>query len=282
MEAAQEPQSSEPDSKPTISRWLLEEAEDGSNTYRLNSWHYFFEFLEAAVFVPNSKRKYIWRGQRRSDWTLSSSLDRLFDAIGLLSGTPETLERKSAEHLKAFQFAVRGRRGTNPQTLTENDWWALGQHYGLATPLLDWTRSPFAAAYFAFEEATNPTEFRVIYGLDQIAVLQKSAELADGPSLERGRPPVIEFFDSMADENQRLVSQGGLFTRAPIGMPIEEWVVQAFEGSPIPVLLRIEIPNKDRVAVLSGLDRMNINHLSLFPDLGGASRFVNLKLEIDR
>jgi hypothetical protein len=158
----------------------------------------------------------------------------------------------------------------------------LGQHFGLATPLLDWTHSPFAAAYFAFEE--NPydhTEWRVVYGLDEDVVVQRYAELQEGPSFEQGRLPVIELVDPLSDENPRLVSQGGLFTRAPIGTPIERWIEDQFEGSTAAILVRIEIPDSDREVCLRTLDRMNINHLSLFPDIAGASRFTNLKLELD-
>lgn len=272
----------ESEKSPLQSRWTVGGVSDGSASYRLASWGQIFDFLEMVVFAQSGhNRKYIWRGQRRSDWSLSSSLDRLFEALGLLRGDPQEIEAASREHLKAFRLAARGRRGGNPQVMSaESDWWALGQHYGLATPLLDWTRSPFAAAYFAFEELAGGTDFRVVYGLDQVAVSRKGAELAEGESLERGRPPIIEFFDPMSDENPRVVSQGGLFTRGPIGTPIERWVSGAFEGSDVPVLLRIEIPDHDRLRCLRGLDRMNINHLSLFPDLSGASRYVNLKREL--
>ena len=198
-----------------------------------------------------------------------------------LSGSPK-LKDLTANHLESFQYAARGRRGFNPATLLENDWWALGQHFGLATPLLDWTISPFAAAYFAFEElTTDSTDYRIVYGLDQNAVRQRNKELNEGESYDKERPPILELIDPMSDENPRLVSQGGIFTRAPIGRSIEQWVATFFANSEGPILLRIEIPNGDRITCLQALNRMNINHLSLFPDLSGASRSTNLKLELD-
>lgn len=265
-------------------KWDRVASADGVSTFRLGSWSNFFDFLETEVFHPSvaTKHAYVWRGQRKSNWSLSSSLDRLFEKLGLLTAGPPVLDSRSADHLLAFQYAARGRRGSNPAKLEENEWWALGQHFGLATPLLDWTRSPFAAAYFAFEELTfDPTEHRIVYGLDRHAVEQKNHELEHGPSFEKGRLPIIEFVDSMSDENQRLLSQGGLFTRAPIGTPIERWVARAFEGSSATVLLRIEIPDGDRLTCLRALNRMNINHLSLFQDLSGASRSANLQLELE-
>src|ERR1039457_605475 len=142
-----------------------EDTPEGTITFRLASWSKFFDFLEAEVFDPSitSKHTYIWRGQRRSDWGLQSSLDRLFGKLKL-----PTTKKQLDDHLDSFKYATRGRRGpsqltfwhevpeinprgNNPALLLENEWWALGQHFGLATPLLDWTRSPLAAAYFAFE-----------------------------------------------------------------------------------------------------------------------------------
>ena len=253
---------------------------DGIASFRLASWSHFFDFLEAEVFQPSHapKHSYIWRGQRDKEWSLSSSLDRLLARLNLLNSND--LDHSLAEHLESFKYATRGRRGPTPASLLENDWWALGQHFGLATPLLDWTRSPFAAAYFAFELNADPTDYRAVYGLDQNAVRRRNDDLLEGESLEKGRPRVVEFIDPMSDENQRLVSQGGLFTRAPVGISIERWVAQEFEGSPATVLLKIEIPDQDRPMCLRTLERMNINHLSLFPDLSGASRYTNLKLEL--
>jgi hypothetical protein len=267
------------------SGWKLiqKESSDGVKTYALSSWSSFFPFLETEVFHASAKSEhaYIWRGQRRSDWSISSSFDRLLHNLNLPNS--KTLERLSEDHLESFAYAARGRRGLNPRKLDlkadANEWWALGQHFGLATPLVDWTRSPFAAAYFAFEDVgSEQTKHRVVYGLDRLAVERIGDALGELPV--EGRGSVIEFVEPMSDENQRLVSQSGLFTKAPIAFPVERWVAWAFEGSPAPVLLRIMIPDVDRLGCLRALNRMNINHLSLFPDLAGASRSTNLKLEL--
>ena len=271
--------------------WKYLPALDGSARFRLHSWKNFFGFVESEIFdsTDKSKHSYIWRGQRDSGWSLSSSLDRLFQRLNLLTARPDELEKLSAKHLRSFKLAARGRRGPNPAVLAQNnDWWALGQHFGLATPLLDWTRSPFAAAYFAFEEQgleerklNGKSEFRAVYALDEIAIVGRDLELGEETSVETGRLPTVEVIEAMSDENPRLVNQGGCFTRAPISVSIEQWVARAFEGSSERVLLKIEIPDDGRVACLRALNRMNINHLSLFPDLSGTSRSTNLKLELE-
>lgn len=263
--------------------WVLESLERGIATYRLDSWAEYYSFIEQTIAAAGpSSRDYIWRGQSQDNWSLSSSLDRILASTRAGSERVDVNEEEQRvrKHLEKFKFAARGRRGQNPPELElEDDWWALGQHYGLATPLLDWTRSPFAAAYFAFYSPVSATAYRAVFGLNQRAVELRNRDVRTGESVEEGRPLLLEFINPFSNENPRLVAQGGLFTRAPTGVSVEDWVALHFEESGEPVLFRILIPSQDRSACLRALDRMNINHLSLFPDLYGASRFVNLALE---
>jgi hypothetical protein len=49
----------------------------------------------------------------------------------------------------------------------------------LATPLPDWTSSPFAAAFFAYAEPKSPESgFRVVFGMNENAVTDKSQEIS--------------------------------------------------------------------------------------------------------
>lgn len=256
-------------------RWKETDEDYAIWKVRLSSWKYFYDYIRQEML---DYRSFIWRGQRSSDWLLKSTLDR---AIGTYSDRRR--QQITSQHLENFKYAARGRRGPNPPPMdSENDWWALGQHHGLATPLLDWTTSPFAAAYFAFQKAKKPqTQWRTVFALWRLSVDEKSDAIAKAHSGD-GRPPIVEFIRPMSDENARLVNQGGLFTRSPSDTDIEEWVKSNFEAKHKSiVLLKIEIPNKDQVLCLRSLNRMNINHLTLFPDLFGTSEFANMDLLID-
>ncbi len=78
-----------------------------------------------------------------------------------------------------------------------------------------------------------------------------------------------------------MISQGGLFTKASLGVDIEQWVRTYYAGEDRnPCLIKVRIPDVERRTCLKRLNEMNINHLSLFPDLYGASKFCNTKLEI--
>ena len=258
------------------SRWRKLGVTHGIGEIRLFSWRYFNDFVDQEML---DFRHYVWRGHRCDNWLLEPTLDRY------LKRHPTKwhpfLRKK---HIENFKYAVRGRRGPNPSILqTENDWWALGQHHGLASPLLDWTSSPYAAAYFAFwPEGTDQTEDRAIYAVHPNSLTKKSDEIAKKYK-GKGRAPIIEFVRPLADDNPRLVNQAGVFTRAPDGVGLESWIGQHFGESDIAyTLMKMTIPNRDRDLALRSLNRMNINHLTLFPDIYGAAKFCNLDLEIEK
>jgi FRG domain len=247
----------------------------GTRRIDTEGWLYFNDFIaEYTLDWP----QFIWRGHASAKWLLEPSLDRILRRLGML-GDQEIRQN----HLLNFKYASRGRRGANPVRLaSDNDWWALGQHFGLLTPLLDWTTSPYVAAYFAFlDERSGPRDPRAVFGLSRSAVEERSNAIRAAWQSE-DRPPVVDIIDPLSDDNPRLVSQSGLFTRAPDGVDIEKWILTNFpETKPQPArLIKITIPNRDRGMALKNLNRMNVNHLSLFPDLGAAATISNLKLSV--
>jgi FRG domain len=298
---------------PRKKRWEESGIQDGFGIIRLLRWRYFLDYINQEMLDYYT---YVWRGQRRDDWPLQSTLDRLIEKTNIPKPIAPYFRN---DHLEKFKYAVRGRRGPNPPVIKdENEWWALGQHHGLSTPLLDWTTSPFAAAYFALiSTGADQTDYRAIYALHRPSVEKKVNELIIHEEAEKRQkrarmraeheesgkkggltslafnaavdalsspvPPEVEFIIPKSDENQRLVSQGGLFSRAPIGMTVDEWVKKNFAGKNKGyTLMKLLIPHRDREEGLRMLNRMNINHLTLFPDLYGASKFCNLFAEIEK
>jgi hypothetical protein len=101
-------------------------------------------------------------------------------------------------------------------------------------------------------------------------------------SLNIPASPELVLVRPLSDDNHRLVNQGGLFTRLKSEESLESWVMNNHPESDDGMsLLKILIPNDDRDLCLRTLNRMNINPLSLFPDLTGASRYCNLVSEVD-
>jgi len=229
----------------------------------LKSWRDFHDVVQRTL----ASDSYVFRGQRRSDWALESSLARLF------KDTEKDVSSLTEHHLDSFKLASRGRRGANPpQLLSEDDWWALGQHHGLATPLLDWTLSPYVALFFAFADASDyeQTKFCSVFVANKKRIEAKNAELVAN---DEKFPQKFEFFQPYSDDNSRLVAQSGLFSRVPIGIDIEGWITKYIDPkSPSITLLKILIPCSDRKECLKALHVMNLNHATLFPDLYGAGK----------
>ncbi len=91
---------------------------------------------------------------------------------------------------------------------------ALGQHYGLPTRLLDWTRSSYVAAYFAAEEAARKQkDGDKDFDATHLSVWAFNKLKRDLYWRYRDRqPPLIEIVTAPAAGNPNLYAQKGLFT----------------------------------------------------------------------
>ncbi len=216
--------------------------------------------------------EYIFRGQAQDDWLLESTLSR-----GLKSIKYKNKSNLVTEHLKSFTLEIRGRRGQNPRQLTENELWALGQHNGLFTPLLDWTESPWVAVFFALTNTEKSVSGkRVLWALHK-GDIERINNLYKKKNRDY-KKWTVDLIEPTIDENSRLVNQRGLFTKIDTSNDIEKWVTKSSRYGNWVTLYKIIFPDTLRQKALSYLNLMNINHSSLFPDLYGSSKNTNTKL----
>jgi FRG domain len=259
---------------PRTPRWTNGQLKNGVIEVKLSGWRWFSDYVNQELLDYTT---YIYRGHGDSSWELEPTLDRIIKS-------PTSPRRKS--HLENFMMSTRGRRGPNPPSVDgENGWWALGQHHGLATPLLDWTESPFVALYFAVaDRREEPSTPCCVWALSQARLREKNRQISEDSTIKpiSGRKPIIEIVRPLSDENGRLVNQRGLFTRGPNNIDIEQWITEYSKDDKYWNLIKIVIPTTNSRDCLRYLNRMNINHSTLFPDLFGASHFCNMDLQIPK
>lgn len=247
------------------SRWKHDGYDSGVVTYTISSWKYFHDFIHEQRLLDF--KTYVYRGQRNANWLLEPSINRLLNK----SLSDSAYKKKLTNHMEEFKFSIRGRLNNLHEILNDNnELWALGQHHGLKTPLLDFTYSPYVAAYFAFIDYEKDSDYRIIW-----AASQHTAENQIEDDLDLFRP--------ISGHNPRLLNQSGLFMKFNVQKDMESIIKSSKKDREKEIqLYKIRIPNKDRVLCLRFLNRMNINHNTLFPDIYGSSIYCNTHLEIEK
>jgi len=252
---------------------------------RIDSWEEFAATIRQLDLWAGVGVRWLFRGQADAKHTLSPSLSRILQRY--------PVSRKEAELSEgAFmaEFAKRAHEHLPPAMIPrQSD--PLGilvsmQHYGAPTRLLDWTESPYVAAYFAVEH--SPEVDGAVWALK--APLFKTAgwvmpDPRNEPVLRPwlfGQPPRdivgLVFPMIMTD---RMAAQQTLFTVSPNifadhavlleGLP--DSVIKAEEAKG-PVWLKMTIPAAQKFHFQRDLRPMNVTAQALFPGLDGLGRGV--------
>ena len=225
------------------------------------SWEGFRNRLLAYAALPREVRDtYVFRGQPDSLWGLESSIDRQFATM-----PPMEREARLRRLLRDFEAELLGIDTAEAPNRITDRLELLGRHHLLPTTLLDWTRSPYVAAYFAYEIQLNPLPERVaVWVFDRKALLR----------IEQGNAPAVDVIDDvkLLMANTRAIEQRAVSIRAPVGVPLEELLGKG--------LTKFTIPSADRRLALVDLDGMLITARSLFRDRDGAARTAMIRESI--
>jgi hypothetical protein len=162
-----------------------------------------------------------------------------------------------------------------PSVLTsETMLMALGQHFGLPTRLLDWSDSPYIAAFFAYCDAiVSSEEEEMEEQMVAVWVLHLEHEVW---SEELG----VQILTVPSIANLRMRNQGGKFTLSRTPFVSLEDYVESSQSSEV-ALTQITLPAWEAGRALADLDIMGINYGRLFPDLGGAAAATKMRTILD-
>ncbi len=209
-----------------------------------------FNDLHSIVQSLSTHTKAVYRGAKSSEYLLLPKIGR-FDEI-----TNDDLEEKERKMMQEFKGQAKPYIDSMPDD--EWDWLALAQHHGLPTRLLDWTRNPLVAAYFAVEKS---------FDSDSVIYVYKNAQYIDTrySTDPRGVTSVSMF--SPKHITPRITAQAGIFTIHPDPK-------EPFSSDEIDTLV---IKEKYRKKLKDTLSRYGIHRATLFPSVDGIASYVEWK-----
>ncbi len=228
---------------------------------------YWDEFKDLESNQPAKRQGRIFRGQGNAHWRLRTSFHRhgrydieryAAECVPWLAARPELAGKFDLKNPREFGALLN-----------------FAQHHGLPTPLLDWSKSPFVAAYFAFTAPPpEATEGMVrVFELDASVWGRNTyqAQLISDPFPSLS----VKTFDPVA--NPRCAPQESVHLFCNVD-DVEALItretprIKKSLGTTVPLLSTYDLPLSERKKALRDLAGMGITADKLFPGDYGVCR----------
>jgi hypothetical protein len=270
--------------------------------YHVSSWR---EFLDVTRPLNESVRPFtsrcVYRGAADASWSLRTTLAR-----GMGNVDSSVAIKIEQEALASFQAAVRLWPDVQtPDDVDERfDWWALMQHHGAPTRLLDWSRSLYVATYFAVETRWDADGAVSFFDADRMVkwYLRRRQELLDSNQVARDLWPSAERLENGLLDNPnapnmivptsmsrfwaaRMVAQQGHFTMGVNVLAdhgdIIQHALRGFTNHDVWAFGKFVIPAALKPTFLQNLEAMNVTAAALFPNVDGFGRSIDARVRIE-
>ncbi|MCR6732857.1 MAG: FRG domain-containing protein [Afipia sp.] len=259
------------------------------------SWREFKEAVATLRKHQSLSTPVLFRGQRSADWELETTLERSGHDEGVMDYYRLILRLKTE-----IKTATGHDWEENPsvpeleETLRDYDKFSIAsmnyphyaymaylRHHGFPSPLLDWSRSPFVAAYFAFRANPSGVPRVAIYAYDERPNSIKTSS-SDEPSITRLGPYVAAHRRHFSQQSQYTLCtiwRDSRWTYLPHSSVFD---AQDESKNQQDVLRKFVLDIGERDEVLRELADYNLNSYSLFGNEDGLMEALSIREEIAR
>ena len=213
----------------------------------------------------------LFRGQSDASWRLTTTLERvtakpvtLRQYYRAISGAKSQIEvftgtQWDVPSLPEYESWLSSERTLTPGKFPGYEYMVYLRHHGFPSPLLDWSSSPYVAAYFAFAHARTSNERVAIFAYWEYPGSGKLWS-ASQPHIHGLGPYVRGHKRHFLQRSEYTVCL--VFDQVHRYGPHEEAFATGEEQQDL--LWKFTLPATERVEVLRLLDRYNLNAFSLF------------------